>query len=135
MSIRVARFAYVEQMVVQFITTMYPARITLAGELPEPMTADEARPGLIQVIQSPGTDDGITIAPLVDLHCFAGDHATMWDTTKDSVNAMRALGQQAGVNGQLIDTVVTRQTPGYLPWSREVPRTVAVYEIHLRPVP
>lgn len=140
MSTRVARFVYLERGIVGYLEAQLgdPSVSVIAGELPEPFTATEAGQGVVQVIQAPGGEpgDGITTQPLVDLHVFAADYGRMWDVTAEVVNAMRALGGQAALpGGQLVDTVHVRQTPAFQAWSREVPRTVSVYQIDLRPVP
>lgn len=135
MSVRVSRFSNVELYVTKWLTTQCPLRQVFAGQLPEPWTPAQVGAGAIQVIRSPGSDDGITTQALIDLHCFGSDYANMWDVTKDAQEGMRALGQQAAVDGQLIDTVRTRQDPAFQPWSRDVPRTVSVYQVELRPVP
>lgn len=131
MSTRVLPFVNVHRLVVAHLKATLPTAYKVVADLPAPI--EPALP-LVRVLRSPGSEDEVTARPRVDLHCFAAGYDPMWELAGDVHNAMRALGGNV-VGAQLIDTVRTIQDPTFLAWSDTVPRTVAVYELQLRPTP
>jgi hypothetical protein len=105
-----------------------PAPYRAVTDLPDPL---EPRLPLVRLIAGTSTrDDQVTAYPRIDVHCFAATRDAMWTLTAAAHTAMGMLTQ---VDGQDVDQVVTIQWPYFLAWSPTVPRSVASYEIQLRP--
>ena len=97
-------------------------------DLPDPL---QPRLPLVQVIAGTSTrDDQVSVYPRVDVHSFAATRDAMWTLTE----AMQAaMGTLKSVNGQDVDHVRTIIWPYFLAWAPTVPRSIATYEIELRP--
>ena len=99
-----------------------------------PATLETAMP-LLWVARGPGSDDGFTDSPLVDVAAFAATRAGMWDLAEDAREAMHALAGRS-VGGALIDTVSTAVAPVWLDYENDaVNRAVASYRLALRKRP
>lgn len=102
--------------------------------LPENLTGNLP---LYRVTRGPGSDDGITDSPLIDVETFtaageANDDDAMWDAAEDARQAMHALAGTV-VNGALVDTVSTATSPTYVDYGNPaINRTVASYRLALR---
>lgn len=85
-----------------------------------------------RVTRGPGSDDGVTDAPLVDVETFAGDRVTMWQVAEQTRQALHALAGTV-VNGVLIDAVSTATGPVPVDYENPaVERAVASYRVELR---
>jgi hypothetical protein len=105
-----------------------PAPYRAVTDLPDPL---EPRLPLVRLIAGTSTrDDQVSVYPRVDVHCFAATRDAMWTLTEAMVAAMDKL---TSVNGQDVDYVRTVIYPYFLAWSPSVPRSIATYEIELRP--
>ncbi len=101
----------------------------------KPSPLDSTTLPFIQVIASGGgAVNQVTAGPRVDIEVLATTRGMMWDLTDVVHNAMQALGGNVA-RGQLVDAVVNLQLPSFVAWSPTVPRSVAVYELQLRPAP
>ena len=110
------------------VTRALPAPYRAVTDLPDPL---EPRLPLVQLIAGTSTrDDQVSAYPRVDVHCFAATRDAMWALT-EAMHA--AMGKLTSVNGQDVDQVRTIIWPYFLRWSPTVPRSVATYEIELRP--
>jgi hypothetical protein len=118
---------------VEFIVGAY-LRASLTGtrvvtKLPANL---EASLPLVWVARGPGSDDGFTDSPLMDVAAFAASRAEMWSLAEDAREAMHALAGRA-VNGALVDTVDTAVGPVWLDYENDaVNRAVASYRLALR---
>ena len=96
-----------------------------------PATLETAMP-LVWVARGPGSDDGITDSPLVDVAAFAATRAGMWQLAEDARQAMHELAGKV-VAGDLVDTVDTAVGPVWLDYENDaVNRAVASYRLALR---
>lgn len=87
---------------------------------------------IYRVKRGPGSDDGITDSPLVDLESFAATEDAMWELAEDARQAMHALRGQV-VNGALVDSVTTATAPTDVDYGNPaVHRAVASYRLNLR---
>jgi hypothetical protein len=90
--------------------------------------------GFVRVVRGPGTDDGVTDAPLLDVEAFAPSEKAAWDLAERAREAMHDLAG-AAVNGVLVDTVSTATAPVRVDYSPNVERFVASYRMNLRKRP
>ena len=90
-------------------------------------------PGFVRITRGPGTDDGLTDAPAVDVEAFAPTRAAARDLAERARAAMHALaGRRAGA--VLFDSVRTSVAPSWVDWGNpKVHRYVAVYAVEFRP--
>jgi hypothetical protein len=96
-----------------------------------PSSLESAMP-LVWVARGPGSDDGITDYPLMDVAAFAASRAEMWQLAENTREAMHSLAGRA-VSGALIDTVDTATGPVWLDYENDaVNRAVATYRLALR---
>lgn len=124
-----ARFADVEALAYSYLSAALDARVTTDI----PSNLEQVVP-LVRVVRGPGTDDGFTDSPLLDVECFtaAGDRAGLWELSEQVRDALRSLAGNS-VNGQLVDTVTTAAGPTRLDYGNPaVQRTVASYRLALR---
>ena len=87
--------------------------------------------GFVQVVRGPGSDDGITDAPLLDVAAFHPDRlkaAELAEAARTAVHGMRARV----VAGVLIDAVNTATGPSWVYYGPHVERYVASYRIGYR---
>lgn len=124
------RWAYVDLVV----------RAHLLADLPSPRPrvvtrtpADlESQMPLVRVQRGPGTDDGVTDEPLIDIDVFAADDDQMWKLAEDVRESMHRLAGRA-VGGKLVDTVRTATAPTALDWGNPaIHRAVASYRLAQR---
>lgn len=113
------------------------AREWLAGVLPGrvvtvlPAAFEQSLP-VTRIARGPGSDDGITDAPLLDVESFAADRAAMWALAEQTRQALHDLAGKA-VNGALVDTVTTASGPVHVDYGNPaVERAVASYRVALR---
>jgi len=87
---------------------------------------------VLRVTRGPGTDDGVTDSPLVDVEAFGADLDAAWALAEDAREAMHALRGRA-IDGHLIDTVTTAVTPVRVDYGNPaVERVVASYRLAQR---
>jgi hypothetical protein len=122
-------FVNVKLLVVRHLKSIL-APTSVRTKLPIPLNLAELP--LVQVYRAPGGESEHTAIPRIDLHNFAADEDAMWALTARSHAAMAQLARRS-VEGQLIDWVNVVQDPADQPWSATVARSVAVYELGLRP--
>lgn len=90
---------------------------------------------LHRVIRGPGSDDGITDSPLLDVETFAANEDDAWTAAETVRELLHDLAGRA-VNGALVDTVTTDVGPVALDYGNpSVFRVVASYRIALRKRP
>lgn len=89
-------------------------------------------PGFIRVTRGPGSDDGVTDAPLVDVEAFAPTRGAARELAERARAAMHELqGHRAGA--VLFDVVRTATAPSWVDWGNpRIHRFVAVYTVHFR---
>lgn len=119
----------VEALAVAYLRTALGVRVStkLPGNL-------EAAMPMVRVTRGPGSDDGLTDSPLLDVEVFASNPGQMWQYAEQARQAMHALAGQA-VDGVLVDTVDTAAAPTRVDYENPaVERAVASYRMGLRPV-
>lgn len=122
-----ARWPDVEKLVVVYLSAALGVRV--ATKLPGML--EQALP-IVRVIRGPGSDDGVTDAPLLDLEAFAATQPAAATLAEDARQAIHALAGKA-VNGVLVDTVSTASGPVRLDYGNPaVERYVGSYRIELR---
>ena len=136
----VGKFVDAEQLAIIWLTEQLPDVRVLQkpnAKLPKDLH------GVIRVTRSPGSNDADTNLPRVDVECFAADRTGMWILAGRANNALAelsgdviAIAVNPGGDERLevqVDEVntVTDPVPGY--WSPTVERSVAVYELDVRP--
>lgn len=85
-----------------------------------------------RVTRGPGSDDGITDSPLVDVETFAGSRLDAAQAAEAAREAMRAMKANAAA-GHLIDSVDVASGPVWLDYENpKVHRYVASYRLTLR---
>lgn len=87
--------------------------------------------GFVRVTRGPGSDDGISDEPLLDVEAFHPDRveaARLAQDARTAVHAMRA----SLVAGHLIDTVETASGPSWVHYGPNVERYVASYRLSYR---
>jgi hypothetical protein len=124
-----ARWPDVEKLAVAYLNAALSARV--ATNVPADV---DNLPGFVRVTRGPGSDDGITDSPLVDVETFAPKQGDAADLAEDAREAMHALSAVA-VNGSLVDYVSTASGPTRVFYSPNVERYVASYRLHLRKRP
>lgn len=85
--------------------------------------------GFIRVTRGPGSDDGISDAPLVDVEAFHPERGQAWQIAEQARQVMLAASNSAGV---LVDSVRTVSGPVYVHYGPHVARYVASYRATLR---
>ena len=88
-------------------------------------------PGFLRVSRGPGSDDGVTDSPLVDLEAFAPTQLAAAELAEDARQIMHSLKGRVFA-GSLIDTVATSVGPTRVDYSPNVERYVASYRISFR---
>lgn len=88
-------------------------------------------PGFVRVTRGPGTDDGISDEPLLDIEAFAPSQGAASSLAENAREAMHALSGTA-VNGALVDRVATATAPVRVAYSPKLTRYVASYRLSLR---
>ena len=93
----------------------------------------EQLPGFLRITRGPGSDDGVTDSPVVDVEAFAPTRAAARDLAERARQSMHALtGRRSG--GLLFDSVRTSVAPSWVGWGNtKVHRYVAVYAVQFRP--
>jgi hypothetical protein len=85
-----------------------------------------------RILRGPGSDDGITDGPLLDVETFAASRGDMWRLAEETRQALHALAGKA-YDGVLVDTVDTATGPTYVDYGNpKVHRAVASYRLALR---
>ena len=102
------------------------------GEVATRVPGDvEQRPQFVRVARGPGSDDGVTDAPLLDVECFAPSEGAAWSLAEDARQVMHELTGRV-VNGALVDSVSTSTAPVRVEYAPHVVRYVASYRLNLR---
>ena len=121
-----ARWPDVEALAVSYL------RAALGVSVATNVPADvETRPAFVRVTRGPGSDDGTTDAPLLDVEAFAPTQGAASALAEDAREAMHNLAG-AVVNGALVDSVSTATAPVRVAYSPNVTRYVASYRLNLR---
>jgi hypothetical protein len=121
-----ARWPDIHPLAVTYLGARLAVRV--ATKVP---TDVDTLPGFVRVTRGPGSDDGITDAPLLDVEAFAPSERAAWDLAERAREAMHDLAG-AAVNGVLVDTVSTATAPVRVDYSPNVERFVASYRMNLR---
>lgn len=124
-----ARWPDVEALSVAYLNAALAVRVATNV----PADVDDL-PGFVRVTRGPGSDDGITDAPLLDVEAFAPTQGAASDLAEDAREAMHNLAG-AAVNGSLVDVVSTATAPVRVEYSPNVVRYVASYRLNLRKRP
>lgn len=91
----------------------------------------ETLPGFVRVSRAPGSDDGVTDSPGLDLETFAPSQNDAADLAEDCRQIIHGLrGTVAG--GSLVDAVRTATGPVRVDYSPNVERYVATYVLDFR---
>ena len=89
--------------------------------------------GFVRVARGPGSDDGLTDSPLVDVETFAPTEyaaALLAERTRGVFLDLRGGRRLAGI---LVDSVSTATGPTALQYSPTISRYVASYRLRYRP--
>lgn len=87
--------------------------------------------GFARVTRGPGSDDGITDAPLLDLEAFHSDRGVAWDIAEDARQILLSLTGTV-LAGHLIDRVETATSPNWVYYGPHVERYASSYRIEYR---
>lgn len=91
-----------------------------------------AADGFLRVSRGPGSDDGVTDSPLLDVESFATTETSAWELAESARQALHRLRGRA-VNGVLVDTVSTATGPVLVDWGNPgIHRYVASYRFAFR---
>lgn len=104
------------------------ARGRAATDIPDDVAALD---GFVQVTRGPGSDDGITDAPLLDVDAFHADRVAAWDIAEDARQIILALSGRL-VAGHVIDRATTATSPAWVFYGPHVERYVASYRVEYR---
>jgi hypothetical protein len=100
-------------------------------QTPEDLEALAAT-GFYRVTRGPGSDDGVTDSPLLDVESFGNTATSAWELAEDARQAIHAL-RGTSVNGVLVDTVSTASGPVLVDWGNPgIHRYVASYRFAFR---
>lgn len=121
-----ARWPDVEVLAVSYLKAALNVRV--ATNVPSDV---DSLPGFVRVSRGPGSDDGVTDAPLLDVETFAPTQGAASDLAEGAREALHALASVA-VNGAFVDTVKTATGPTRVAYSPNVERYVASYRLTLR---
>lgn len=125
-----ARWPDVQALAYAYLSTALAVRV--ATKVPGDV---ETLPGFVRVARGPGSDDGVTDSPLLDVEAFAPTESEAWDLAELAREAMHNLTGSA-VNGVLVDSVSTSTAPARVDYGNPaVERFVASYRLHLRKRP
>jgi len=92
----------------------------------------QAVKGLYRVTRGPGSDDGVTDSPLLDVESFGTTETQAWELAEGARQAVHKLRGRA-VNGVLVDTVSTASGPVLVDWGNPgIYRYVASYRFAFR---
>jgi len=116
--------------VVRHLIRVLDTSIRVVTKLPSPLNPGPK--GLVHVLMAPGSEDQVTARPRIDIHNFAADEATLATLTTATHRGMASLPADEE-EPQPVDTVRAIQLPADQYWSDTVLRTVAVYELDVRP--
>ena len=120
------RWPDVEALAVRYLNTALVVRV--ATNVPADV---DSLPGFVRVSRGPGSDDGVTDAPLVDVETFAPTQGVAATLAEDAREAMHDLAGTV-VNGALVDAVTTATAPVRVAYSPNLTRYVASYRVTLR---
>lgn len=121
------RWPDIQKLAVAHLSTALGVRV--ATRTPDDL--ETAMP-MVRVRRGPGTDDGITDSPLLDVEAFAATEQAAWDLAEDARQAVHDLDGRS-VDGALVDDVTTAAAPVAVDWGNPaVHRFVASYRLDLR---
>ena len=100
--------------------------VRVATDIPDDV---ERLGGFVRVTRGPGSDDGVSDAPLIDLEVFHVDRVEAWNLAEQARQVMLAASNKAGV---LVDSVSTSSAPVFVFYGPHVARYVASYRVALR---
>lgn len=89
----------------------------------------ENLPGFVRVTRGPGSDDGVTDSPLVDVEAF---HPVRGEAAVLAERARQVMHAASNKHGVLVDSVATASGPTWVFYAPEVHRYVASYRVALR---
>lgn len=87
--------------------------------------------GFIRVARGPGSDDGISDEPLLDVEAFHPNRVNAARLAEDARAAVHAMKARL-VDGHLIDTAETASGPSWVYYGPNVERYVASYRLSYR---
>lgn len=123
-----ARWPHLEKLAVAALTS---GNVRAATKTPDDLLA-LAEEGFHRVSRGPGSDDGITDSPLLDVESFGTTETQAWELAEDARQAVRKLRGRM-VNGVLVDTVSTATGPVLVDWGNPgIHRYVASYRFAFR---
>lgn len=89
--------------------------------------------GFVRVSRGPGSDDGLTDSPLVDVEAFAPSEIGAARLAEQARSVFHALKGGRRLAGILVDSVSTATGPTALQYSPTICRYVASYRLSYRP--
>ena len=122
-----APFPLVESVVIAHLE----AALSVAAGTSTPSNLEKALP-FLRVTAGPGSDDGTTDSPLVDVEAFAATRHAAATLAEDARQAMLALSAR-NAGGALVDSVTTASRPSWVDYKNPaIQRYVAAYRLALR---
>lgn len=91
----------------------------------------EESDGFVRVTRGPGSDDGITDSPLLDLEAFHADRAKAWEIADDARQIILSMAA-SNTAGHLIDAANTATSPNWVYYGPHVERYVGSYRVGYR---
>jgi|SRR5690625_5370130 len=96
-----------------------------------PEAVEKEPGGFVRIARGPGSDDGTTDEPLIDVEAFHPKREKAWELAEESRQIMLALGATSAA-GHLIDTSSTATSPNWVYYGPNVERYVASYRVGYR---
>lgn len=105
--------------------------VKAATKTPDDLAAKAVK-GFYRVTRGPGSDDGVTDSPLLDVESFGTTETSAWELAENARQTVLKLRGRA-VNGVLVDTVSTASGPVLVDWGNPgIYRYVASYRFAFR---
>lgn len=121
---------HLEKLAVTYLTNAQTG-VRAATRTPDNLEALAAQ-GFHRVTRGPGSDDGVTDSPLLDVESFGTTETSAWELAEGARQAIHKLRGRA-VNGVLVDTVSTVTGPVLVDWGNPgIHRYVASYRFAFR---
>lgn len=92
---------------------------------------DKALDGFVRVARGPGSDDGTTDSPLIDLEAFHADIEEAWNLSEKARQIVLSL-VGSGDTGHVIDRVETASGPTRAWYGSNLERYVSSYRVEFR---
>lgn len=122
------RWPHLEKLAIKRLTN---GDVRAATKTPADLEAKAVK-GFYRVTRGPGSDDGVTDSPLLDVESFATTESRAWELAEDARQVVHELRGRA-VDGVLVDTVSTASGPVLVDWGNPgIHRYVASYRFAFR---